>query len=184
MATPKQVRLVDPEPEITLGSLVRAALEEVDGNAEKAASRVYYQLKNDKPLLEKVIKVAIKLAILDRTHHTIGDRRKSIIRSIDIQQARLRDKDRVVALAEAISSCLLDMPMVGGRMRLRDASHADVMAQAERYEKMAGGMSHKARWLRMIAQSVPAGRHVGSVITEKRALELFNEAREPKEHAS
>jgi hypothetical protein len=83
-------------------------------------------------------------------------------------------------LAEAISSCLLDMPLAGGK-KLRDAGRAEIMAQIERYEKQAGNMAHKARWLRLVLQSLPEGKLVGKVITEKRALELFEEARNGKE---
>jgi len=170
---------------IALGALAREALEEVDGNTEKAVSRLLYQLKNNPQLLKKIIEAAVHDAVYHRVQYNIRHNRTSIERSIDRQNAaqtinRKRDKDRVVALAEVVSSTLLDMPIAGGK-KLRDASRAEVVAQIERYEKQAGTMSHRARWLRLVLQSVPEGKRVGKVITEQRALELFEEARNGKD---
>jgi|SRR5882724_4986386 len=167
-----------------LGALVRAVLEEVEGNSAKAIQRVMFRLTNNPQLLKRIVEAAVNDAVYHRVQNTIHHNRTAIERSIDQKNAALtidreRDKNRVVALAEAVSSCLLDMPLAGGK-KLRDASHAEVMAQIDRYEKLSGNMAHKARWLRLIAQSVPTwppGKPVGKVITEQRALELFEEAR-------
>ena len=168
-----------------LGALAREALEYVAGNTEKAIDRILRQLKNDKILLRQIVEAAVADAVTYRVQSNIRNQRYSIVATIDRQNAaaqtidRERDKSRVIVLAEAISSCLLDMPLAGGK-KLSDASHAEVMAQIDRYEKQSGNMMHKARWLRLIAQSVPTwppGKRVGSIITEKRALELFEEAR-------
>ena len=156
----------------TLGALARDALEFVDGNTEKATARVLYQLEKDKKLFQQVIEAAVANAVYARVQGSVRNDRFTIERSID----RQKDRNRVVALAEAISSCLLDMPLAGGKT-LRDASRAEVTAQIDRYEKMAGTMTHRARWLRLVLQSVPDGKRVGSVMTEARTLELFEEAR-------
>jgi hypothetical protein len=171
-----------------LGALARDALEEVNGSAEKATSRLIALLKNDNLLLQQVVEAAVTDAVSHRVQHNIRNNRAAIVRSIDSQRSALtvdreRGKDRVVAFAEAISSCLLDMPLAGGK-RLRDVGRLEVMDQIDRYEKMAGSMTHKARWLRLIAQSLPDGKQVGNIITEKRALELFEEARQSPETRS
>jgi hypothetical protein len=182
MTTPKQERIeVAPLPEITLGYLVREALDEVDGNVEKAASRVYYQLINDKALLKKLIEHTVKLAVAGRTASTNCDRRRSVIQAVERQNSKPKDsKARVVALAQGISSCLLDMPLAGG-LKLRNASAPELRQTIERYEKCAGNMMHKARWLRLILQSLPEGLHVGTIITEERAVELFEVAKQKQE---
>jgi hypothetical protein len=170
---------------VTLGTLVRAVLEDVEGNTAKAIQRVLFKLNNNPQLLKQIIEAAVRDAVYHRVQGSVRHDRFSIVRAINQQNAaqtidRERDKNRVVALAEAISSCLLDMPLAGGK-KLRDAGRAEIMAQIERYEKQAGSMSHKARWLRLILQSVPDGKRVGKVITEQRALELFEEARNTTE---
>jgi hypothetical protein len=168
-----------------LGALARTVLEEVEGNSEKAITRVLFKLNNNPQLLKRIVEAAVRDAVYHRVQHTIRQNRTAIERSIDRQKAaqaidRERDKNRVVALAEAISSALLDMPIAGGKL-LREASRAELTAQIERYEKQAGTMSHRARWLRLILQSMPEGKRVGKVITEQRALELFEEARNGKD---
>lgn len=163
------------EPAITLGSLVRDALHEVDGNAEKAVSRVISQLKNDQKLLRKVVQAAIGLAVWERAQHTIRNNRKNLIGRV-ITANQQPSRANVIALAQGIRACLLDMPLAGGQ-RLRDSTREIVLAQVDRYEKQAGDMSHKARWLRLIAQSIPDGKLVGDVVSEKRAQELFEQTR-------
>ena len=168
----------------TLGDLARQALAFTKGNTEKAVKRILRLLKNDEKLLESVIEAAVNDAVYHRVQSSIRHQRSVIERDIDRQNAaatidRGRDKQRAELSGSIIASCLLDMPLAGG-IKLRDAGHAEVMAQIERYEQLAGNMSHKARWLRLIAQSVPTwppGKRVGSLITEKRALELFEETR-------
>lgn len=184
MTTAKQERVVEAEPEVTLGELAREALKEAKGRTEVAANKLLFRLHADKALMRQVIMSALRIAIKQQIQTDTNHIRESIVTSINRQNAantinREKDKSRVIVLAEAVSSCLLDMPLAGGK-KLRDAGHAEVMAQIDRYEKLAGNMTHKARWLRLIAQSVPTwppGKRVGSIITEKRALELFEEAR-------
>lgn len=162
------------EPEITLGSLVSDALQEVDGNTEKAINRVLSQLKHDPKLLRRVVQAAIGLAVFHRTQQQIRGQRGNIIRHVTANNQPSRAN--VVALAQGIRACLLDIPLAGGK-RLRDSTREGVLEQVDRYEKQAGDMSHKARWLRLIAQSLPAGKLVGEVVSEERAVELFEQTR-------
>lgn len=163
------------EPEITLGSLVRDALDDVDGNAEKAENRVVSLLKNDAKLLRKIVQAVIRLAVFNRTQQIVRNQRQNIIRHVTTAN-RQPSRGNVIALAQGIRACLLDMPLAGGG-RLRDSTREVVLAQVDRYEKQAGDMSHKARWLRLIAQSIPAGKLVGDVVSEERAVELFEQTR-------
>jgi hypothetical protein len=171
-----------------LGALVREALAEVDNNVEKAISRLLYQIRNDKQLLQQIIESAVHDAVQYRLQRSINHQRGAIVRHIEQQKMnaaivdRGRDKGRVSALAAVISSALLDTPLRGGKL-LRYADRHEVLAQIEAYEKNAQTMSHRARWLRLVLQSVPDGKYVGQVVSEKRALELFEAASEQENAA-
>lgn len=66
---------------------------------------------------------------------------------------------------------LLAFPLLGGR-HLGEAQREEVAAAAEFYATQAGDMATKARWLQLIAQSLPKGRKVADVLTEERLREL------------
>ena len=77
---------------------------------------------------------------------------------------------RVIALATS----LLDFPLLGG-MRLADATREQVQKSAEFYASQSADMGHKARWLQLIAQSVPDEKRVADVLDEARLAELRRE---------
>ena len=156
----------------SLANLVREALEELDGKRDKAVDRVFYKLKADQKLLRSVVTEAVMFAIAQSAQKGVLQQRHNILRRHEAAQSR----GSVVALAEGISNALLDFPLAGGT-KLRDAKRGEVMEQVEIYETSAKSMSHKARWLRLIAQAVPDNKTVGSVMQEKRVQELFEESK-------
>lgn len=85
-------------------------------------------------------------------------------------------RGRVIALAGGTMSSLLDFPLPGG-LPLRLAGRGDVAAAAEFYSRQSKDMNAKARWLQMIAQSIPDDKTVQEVMTDARLAELQEEAR-------
>lgn len=173
MSTPKQMRVEQPTDEetddnrSTISKLAREMLFACDGNAEKANERGLSRLRNEPKLLRLVMESAIQDAMAAGVQNGIRKERASIIHRVT--------RDRVVALAEGMLPCLLDIPLAGGK-KLRDASRTEVLEQVNRYETQAGNMMHKARWLRLVAQSVPDDKSVGDVLPESRVKELYQEA--------
>lgn len=83
------------------------------------------------------------------------------------------DAARVVQLA---AGTLLMFPLPGGK-RLAEATREEIAAAAEFYERQAGDMATKGRWLRLVAQSIPGKKTVGDVLTDQRLRDLQEEAR-------
>lgn len=159
---------VKTENKPTLTSMAREALADLDGNVEKATSRVLYRLRGDPKLLKLVVEAAIEELVALRVNEIVRHQRQSILHQ--------HTRDRVVALAEGMLPCLLDLPLAGG-LKLRDATRNDLIDQIHRYETQAGDMMHKARWLGLVLQSVPEGKRVGQILEEKRVKELFEETK-------
>jgi hypothetical protein len=74
-------------------------------------------------------------------------------------------------------SAFLDF-WIGSGLRLRDAMRAQVAAKAADYGKRSADTGHKARWLTLIAQSIPEGKKVGAVLSEERVAELWQQTRD------
>lgn len=157
---------------VTLAQFVREALEDRDWNVEKTVNFLVTKVLNDKALLTGFLREIVQEAMTQRVRDSHRHHRGSIV-----YHATKDTKGSVVALAAGISASLLDFPLEGG-MLLRTASRADVSAAAQRYRTSERTAGHRARWLELIAQSVPQDKTVGDVLTDDRALELWEQTNE------
>lgn len=157
------------EEKPTLRTIARGALIKCGGDANRATKAVVMMLKRDKALLQSIVSEAIQIAAYEATQGAVRHLRQSTILSASEGRAR------VSALAGGISSSMLDFPLANG-LRLGDATADQVFAQVHRYEEAGADMMRKARWLRLIAQSIPPGKTVGAIISDARANELWKEA--------
>lgn len=155
--------------DLSLRALARTALEQCGGNTAEATDAVAEILANDKRLARSVAAEAIALASYELVQHRMRDNRSAVVLSAN------RSRDGVAALANGIRAALLDFPLAGG-MKLRDATPDEVTEQIDRYDAIGRDVSHKAKWLRLIVQSVPRNKLIGEVISDDRAQELWNEA--------
>jgi hypothetical protein len=154
-----------------LHHLAKIALQECDGDTAKAAKRLLRKLKSNKALLAAITEQAVTEASKAFVSHKMRDYRAQVV-----HLAVNNTRDDVIALSRGIANSLLEFPLAGGK-KLRDASSEEVAIQANRYEQIADDTGHKARWLRLVAQSVPHGKTVGESVSEERVNELFLEAR-------
>lgn len=86
---------------------------------------------------------------------------------------RTTGSHRVVQLA---TGTLLMFPLPGGK-KLGEATRDEIAEAAQFYETQASDMSVKARWLRLVAQSVPGDQKAADVLTDRRLRELQEAAR-------
>jgi hypothetical protein len=154
-------------PQATLHSLAREELKRHDNDTQKAADALVRRLHRNHPLLRAVIEHAIQTAVDTCVEHSMRGQRATILRSAE------QGRTAAVAQGTFMARVLLDFPLANGR-RLRDATREEVEEQAERYEHLADDMGRKARWLSAVAHLTPAGERVGKVISNERALELWN----------
>lgn len=165
-----------PPTTLTLSQLAREVLTEADGDTETASEALTNRLLEDRSLLQSVISQAVADAVAYRVRYSMRSERAWIVRQATRPPAAPShgSKDDVIALAKGLAASLLDMPLARG-VRLRDATREQVQEQADMYAAQASDMGHKARWLNLIAQAIPADSTVGDVLTDARATELWKE---------
>lgn len=156
-------------PSISIRSLAREALRDSDGRTKEAIDLLTKRLAEDKRLMREVVADAIVLASTDLIEGAMRDTRASVTYSAS--QARAG----VVALANGIKFSILDFPLAGG-VKLRDASPTQLKEQIDRYDAIGRDVTHKARWLRMVAKAVGNNPRVGDALDDDRAQQLWNEA--------
>lgn len=150
----------------TLIDLVRDALDAHDGVVDVAVHVVASRLLGDDALLRSIIGQTVIDATNYRTQAAVRSERATIIK-------RATDpRSNVIALANGLAASLLDMPLAGG-IRLRSCDRTFVQQEADRFNGLAADCARKGRFLSLIAQSVPDGRTVGDVISNARALEIW-----------
>lgn len=156
---------------ITIRSLAREALQAANGDIRAAIESMVKHLLADRRALKEVVAEAIMIASSTSAQLVHRGKRRQVF---GVGQGQ----STIAVLADGIRAALLDFPLAGGVL-LRHASRAEVSAQANIYEEQGRVHMARARWLRLIAQSVPDDRAVGDVITDARAIELWNEAVAP-----
>ncbi|MBI5940668.1 MAG: hypothetical protein HY859_09600 [Caulobacterales bacterium] len=156
----------------------RSAMDAAKGDLTTAAASMETAVRKDPKLRDALTEPLIAGACMEAVRRIMHERRRSIwsAPSEPIALGRGADKasqaDRVAHLA---SGTLLMFPLPGG-VKLSEATRDDVVRAAGFYDAQAKDMGVKARWLSLIAQSIPAGKTVGEVLTAKRLKELQAEA--------
>lgn len=146
-----------------------AAERFVNGHATiQDASRAFKAfLRTNLPLVKKVsaeihdmAESVLDAAAYDAVTRVQRSRREVIWRTPSHQDATAGD--RIVRAGMTIT--LMDFPMRSGR-RLADANGSEVLSDSESYAATAKDATHKAEWLRRIAEAV-GDRIVGEVLTD------------------
>ena len=144
------------------------------GNDVEEATAVMVEMLSDEDTLQAVIDDAIKLVCETAVGAAMRRERAQIVRAT-MRYALPNGRQRAAAFVSSVSMSMLDFPLAGGQ-RLGAAVRSDVERQAALYEEHASDMSHKARWLRRIAERMPEGRAVGDVLDEATVTAMFREA--------
>lgn len=163
----------DSEAPPTLYALAVDALAEFGNDTDAAEETLFVRLHNSPALLRSLVRGAVKTAVNANVSRVICNQRRAAFDSV---KAAKDGRVRAEALAKGMSSALLDMPLADGT-RLRDATRFEIMAAIDRYQKVSDTMAHRARWLTSIASILPDGRRCGDVISEKKAMQLYESAR-------
>jgi hypothetical protein len=153
----------------TLNGLAKEALSLHDNDVVAAREYLYEKLSNDPSLLRALIDHVVRTNAGVSVTSVIISQRSKAFNSVE---GAARSKANAKAFAAVISSALLDMPLSNGT-RLKDATQFEITETADRWEKQAVTMTHRARFLRLIASSIPPGKRCGDVLTEKQAAALY-----------
>lgn len=153
----------------------KRALEDADGDVAKATRMMEDAVKSSRSLRDALTEPLIKLACYDAVRSASADQRRKSWKPPTEQwvPGKVTGSGRVVQLSKAT---LLMFPLPGGKA-LQDAKASDLSAAQSFYQGQSADMAHKARWLQLVAQSIPDGKTVGEVLSDKRLRELQEEAR-------
>lgn len=167
----------EPAVSVTLSALARESLARCDGDTVAAAEHVTEALGKDRSLWRAIAGEVVSSAAETAVQARHRSERASIVRGM--QRAPADDpgagRRRVEALASVQMRCSLDFPLKGG-VKLRDATRDEVIDQAMLYEKSASDMGIKARWLYMVANRVPDGVSIGSVLSADIVESMYKDA--------
>lgn len=158
-----------------ISEAAKLALDIAKGDVQKATKAFELTIRQNRNLRDQLLEPLIASACYDAIRKvSITDRRSTWKPPAEkLLPGRVTGSARVVQLA---AGNLLMFPLPGGK-KLGEATRSDISAAAEFYSKQAGDMGHKARWLQLIAQSVPDNKTVNEVLTDKRLRELQQEAK-------
>jgi hypothetical protein len=169
-----------PEVGVTFYSFVAQALRKFGGDRRKAEDHIFNTLRDDPHLMREMIRSAIFHGINETARKAQAGDRSSIFASVQKQPpVKTAEQHRADAQAtiRVITRSLLDYPLRDGT-KLKDATREAIVADAKHLEAQANTMSQRAKWLQLIAQSVGDGKRCGDVVSEDRARELLEEARQ------
>lgn len=160
----------------------RSALEDADGDVRTAAEMLERAVRAKSPLRDALTDPLISGACWQAVSQQHRERRRQIWNApkamaiAPVKSGGAQDKARVVQLAVGTLSMF---PLPGGK-RLADATRAEIVAAADFYAQRAQDAGHKARWLQLVAQSIPDGKIAGDVLTDERLAELQQEVSNAK----
>lgn len=161
----------------------REALDAARGDVRRAAVLFEARVRADRSLRDALTDPLIATACYTAVTAQVRRRRQSVwkapavpTRSPAPAPAQPRTSDGAFRVAQLAAGTLLMFPLPGGK-RLGEATREEISEAACFYEAQSADMAHKARWLRLVAQSLPTSRRVGDVLTDARLRELQEAAR-------
>jgi hypothetical protein len=165
------------ESKTSLNKLVRDALEQSDNNIHDATEMLLEWVNDDESIAELIWKELVPRALLQACRDEVHLQRSKIAESqIKERYQNQRsspepEKDKVRRKA-GMMRMLMDWPLADGRPLCR-ARGDELHETIKRYDKQAQEMSHRARWLRLIAQRA-GSKVVGKAMKEEDLQELWD----------
>ena len=146
-----------------------AARRAMDGAASyREGAQILLEMAERDPDLMSAIIDPWKLRAAE---DAVGLAMKGVRRRTWESTQRQIDPGRIAALIQSNREMLLDFPLPGG-LALRNATKDDVTAASLFYSTQASDMSHKARWLELIAKKVPKGKTVADALNNDALAKL------------
>lgn len=165
-------------PEL-VAEAARRAYDDASGDVREAARMLEQAVRMKSPLREALTEPLLAGACWDAIRKQVQETRRNIwnpghrpLKPVPASPVSKEQASRVVHLA---TGTLKMFPLPGGK-RLGEATREEIAAAADFYARQAGDMAHKARWLQLVGQSIPAGKTAGECLTDERLAELQKEA--------
>ncbi|GJD92941.1 hypothetical protein [Methylobacterium iners] len=166
-----------PSPRDLVADAAKQAFEEAGGDVRAATAKLEARVRAEYGLREALTDPLISNACYEAVRRQVQGARKAVwnppARTEKFTPSKVSGAYRVTQLA---AGTLLMFPLPGGK-KLGDATREEISAAASFYESQAEDMGTKARWLRLVAQSMPTTATAGDVLTDGRLRELQEAAR-------
>lgn len=164
-----------PQERDLVAEAARKALADANGDVREATRAMEAAVRGNRRLRDDLTDPLIANACYSAvTAQCRVERRKVWSPPAEkLVASRVTGAHRVVQLA---TGTLLMFPLPGGK-KLGEATRDEISEAAEFFGKQASDMDHKARWLRLVAQSVPGDKTAADVLTDRRLRELQEAAR-------
>lgn len=158
-----------------IAEAAKAAYDSAGGDLKAAVVALEARVRKERSLYDALTDPLIAQACYDAVRKACHTDRQSVWKEpgTKIVKGKTQNSARIVHLA---AGNLLMFPLPGGK-KLGEATRSEISSAANFYEKQSGDMAVKARWLRLVAQSLPSGQTVKDVLTDKRLRELQTEAK-------
>lgn len=164
-----------PKDRDLVAEAARAALDAAAGDVREATRAMEQKVRQDRRLRDDLTDPLLATACYTAvTMQCRVERRKVWSPPAEkLVASRVTGAHRVVQLA---TGTLLMFPLPGGK-KLGEATREEIGEAATFYETQSKDMGVKARWLRLVAQSVPGDKTAADVLSDKRLRELQEAAR-------
>lgn len=153
----------------------RRAYEEAGGDVRAATAALEKAARSRRGLRDALTDPLISQACYDAIRQQCRGARRAIWTPPVHGKADLAS-DSVNRVTQLAAGTLLMFPLPGGK-RLGQANRDEISAAAEFYSRQSDDMATKARWLRLVAQSLPSDSKASDVLTDARLRELQEVAR-------
>lgn len=158
-----------------ISDAARAAYEANGGDLKKAVAAFEASVRGNRALRDALLEPLLADACYQAVARIIRTERRQVWSppAEKLVKSKVTGSHRVVQLA---AGTLLMFPLPGGK-KLGEATREEISAAATFYEAQATDMGVKAKWLRLVAQSVPGEKKAGDVLNDRRLRELQEAAR-------
>lgn len=140
--------VVKDSTELLVRDVAAEAMDKAGGDIQEATSIMERWVFGNKRLFDELMTPLVREACYNALRKTVQEERRNVWTAPNYTKAG--NGDRLVSTAMT----LLDFRLPHNLKVLREAGKDDLIAGADWYEKQAGNMQHKARWLRAIAEKV------------------------------
>lgn len=162
-----------PDP---VATAAKAALANANGDARLATQKLEEAVRKDRVLRDQLLEPLISNACYDAIRAQCGRERRAVWKApVEKLVPKRGGPTGTVRVVQLAAGTLLMFPLPGGK-HLGDATREDIAKAASAYASQSEDMAVKARWLQLVLQSLPEGKKVGEVLTDKRLRELQKEA--------
>lgn len=134
--------------ELSVRDVAAESMDKAGGDIQEATSIMERWVCGDKRLFNELMTPLVREACYNALRKTVQEERRNVWTAPNYTKAG--NGGRLVSTAMT----LLDFRLPHNLKVLREAGKDDLIAGADWYEKQAGNMQHKARWLRAIAEKV------------------------------